>query len=164
MRISDLPVLAEGKTKVVHADPEAEASVLLFFKDTITAGDGAMHDRFPGKAAIDWAISRDCFEYLNRKGVSTHHLASPQERVIRARRVDRRLELEVVSRRVATGSVLRWGGVEEGTRFDPVMTRFHYKDDPLHDPMLDERYVDALVTDKDAWEYAAMREMNVVVM
>ena len=161
---SGLPTLAEGKTKVVHANPDDDATVYLYFKDDITAGDGAKRDSFAGKGALDWAISRDCFEYLESRGISTHYLASPAERLILVRRMERKLELEVVSRRVAAGSILGWGGVEEGDRFDPVVTRFHYKDDALHDPMLDERYVDYLVAEKDAWEYAAMREMNAAVL
>jgi phosphoribosylaminoimidazole-succinocarboxamide synthase len=48
----------------------------------------------------------------------------------------------------------------EGTRFDPVITQFHYKDDPLHDPMLDDAYVDYIIESKGAAEYAKMREIN----
>ena len=64
MDLRELPVLAEEKTKVVHANPQDDATVYLYFKDDITAGDGAKHDVFEGKAAMDWAVSRDCFEYL----------------------------------------------------------------------------------------------------
>ena len=76
------------------------------------------------------------------------------------KKLDRKIELEVVTRRVATGSILKWSDFAEGTRFDPVITQFHYKDDSLHDPMLDETYIDFMSQDKDAWEYAAMRTMN----
>ena len=79
------------------------------------------------------------------------------------RKLDRKLELEVVTRRVATGSILKWGDYSEGERFDPVITQFHYKDDPLHDPMLDDRYVEFMIRDKDAWEYSSMRQVNIQV-
>ncbi|MBT7861592.1 MAG: phosphoribosylaminoimidazolesuccinocarboxamide synthase [Gemmatimonadetes bacterium] len=163
MSIADLPTLAEGKTKIVKENPSDPATVFLCFKDDITAGDGAKHDVFEGKAALDWAVSRDCFEYLNRQGVRTHYLSSPQERAMLVRKLDRKIELEVVSRRIATGSLVRWSDVTEGTRFASLATQFHYKDDPLHDPMLDDRYIAYMVEEKGAWEYATMREMNTTI-
>ena len=42
--------LAEGKTKVVYADPADPALAVIVHKDDITAGDGARRDRLPGKA------------------------------------------------------------------------------------------------------------------
>lgn len=164
MEPNTLPLIAEGKTKIVYANPEDETTVYLCFKDDITAGDGVQRDVFPGKAAFDWSINRDCFEYLQRQGIRTHYLASPAERWSLVRRLDRKIEVEAVSRRVATGSILSWRNVDEGTRFDPSVTRFHYKDDPLHDPMLDDGYIDHLIADKNAWEYATMREMNEAIL
>jgi phosphoribosylaminoimidazole-succinocarboxamide synthase len=159
----NLDVIGEGKTKIVKTNPSDPATVFLYFKDDITAGDGAKHDVFEGKAVLDWAVSRDCFELLARRGVITHYIDSPEERVMRVRKLDRKLELEAVTRRVATGSILQWGDCSEGDRFDPVITQFHYKDDPLHDPMLDDRYVEFMVQDKNAWEYASMRQVNAQV-
>lgn len=156
-------IIAEGKTKIVKTNPQDPGTVLLYFKDDITAGDGARHDVIEGKAVLDWAVSRDCFELLARRGLSTHYVASPEERVMIVKKLDHKLELEVVTRRVATGSILKWGDYAEGEQFDPVITQFHYKDDPLHDPMLDDRYVEFMIRDKDAWEYSAMREMNAQV-
>ena len=163
MSAAHLPTLAEGKTKVVKENPADPTTVFLYFKDDIAAGDGLQHDVFEGKAALDWAISRDCLELLSRHGMTTHYVDSPEECVMLVRKLDRKLELEVVTRRVATGSILRWSDCPEGLRFDPVITQFHYKDDPLHDPMLDERYVEFMISDKSAWEYGAMREMNTQV-
>ncbi len=57
-------------------------------------------------------------------------------------------------------SILKWGNIAEGTRFDPVITQFHYKDDPLHDPMLDGKYIDYIIKAKDGTEYAEMMRLN----
>lgn len=160
IELDNLTRIAEGKTKIVCANPKEESTVYLFFKDDITAGDGVKHDVIQGKADLDWRVNRDCFEYLNRVGVKTHYISSPQERVVLAKKLDRKIDLEVVSRRIAAGSIVKWRRDEEGTRFDPVITQFHYKDDPLHDPMLDDRYVDYLIEAKGASEYTAMRKMN----
>jgi phosphoribosylaminoimidazole-succinocarboxamide synthase len=54
--------------------------------------------------------------------------------------------------------------VAEGTRYDPVITQFHYKDDPLHDPMLDESYVAYIIQAKGGGEvYADMQKINAEV-
>ncbi len=152
--------IAEGKTKIVYANADDAKTVYLYFKDDITAGDGLKHDFIEGKAVIDWQINRDIFEFLNRAGIRTHYIKSREERVVLVKRLDRKINLEVITRRVAAGSIVKWGKVAEGTRYDPPITQFHYKDDPLHDPMLDDTYIDYLVDTKGASEYPQMRKMN----
>lgn len=156
--------IAEGKTKVIYAHPEDQKTVYMVFKDDITAGDGVKHDILEGKALVDWKTNRDIFEYLNRVGIRTHYIESPEEKVSLVKKLDRKINLEVVSRRVAAGSIIGWGNVEEGTRYDPVITQFHYKDDPLHDPMLDDAYIDYIIREKGAAEYSQMQEINEAVM
>lgn len=152
--------IAEGKTKIVYANPDDARTIYLYFKDDITAGDGLKHDSIEGKGVIDWRINRDIFEYLNRAKVGTHYIESPEERMVLVKKLDRKINLEVVTRRVAAGSIVKWGKVAEGTRYDPPITQFHYKDDPLHDPMLDDNYIDYLVETKGASEYPRMGKMD----
>jgi len=158
---SSLEKLAEGKTKIIYRNPEDEKTVYMIFKDDITAGDGVKHDVIKGKAVVDWKTNRDIFAFLNRKGVRTHYIESPEEKVCLVKKLDFKINLEVVTRRVAAGSILKWGNAVEGTRYDPLITQFHYKDDPLHDPMLDDAYVDYIIRAKRGGEiYAEMRETN----
>ena len=152
--------MAEGKTKIIYRNPEDEKTVYMVFKDDITAGDGVKHDVIEGKALVDWKTNRDAFELLDRKGVRTHYISSPEEKVALVRKLDRKINLEIVSRRVAAGSILKWSSATEGQRYDPVITQFHYKDDPLHDPMLDDAYIDYIIKAKNGFEYAAMKETN----
>ena len=51
----------------------------------------------------------------------------------------------------------------QGSQFDPVITQLHYKDDPLHGPMLDDRYIEFMIRDKDAWEYPSISQVNTQV-
>jgi len=152
--------VAEGKTKIIYENPRDPKTAYMVFKDDITAGDGVKHDIIKGKALVDWKTNRDIFELLNRKGARTHYISSPKEKVVLVKKLDRKINLEVVSRRIAAGSILKWGKIAEGTRFDPVITQFHYKDDPLHDPMLDEKYIDYIVKAKEGTEYAEMHRLN----
>jgi phosphoribosylaminoimidazole-succinocarboxamide synthase len=157
---SSLKKVAEGKTKIIYENPGDPKTAYMVFKDDITAGDGVKHDIIKGKALVDWKTNKDIFELLNRKGARTHYISSPKEKVVLVKKLDRKINLEVVSRRIAAGSILKWGKIGEGTRFDPVITQFHYKDDPLHDPMLDEKYIDYIVKAKEGTEYAEMRRLN----
>jgi len=160
INFGSLKKLAEGKTKIIYENPEVPKTAYMIFKDDITAGDGVKHDIIKGKALVDWKTNRDIFELLNHKGVKTHYISSPKEKVVIIKKLDRKINLEVVSRRIAAGSILKWGNMIEGTRFDPLMTQFHYKDDPLHDPMLDDKYIDYIVKAKKGTEYALMRKLN----
>lgn len=155
-----LKKVAEGKTKIIYENPDDPKTAFMFFKDDITAGDGIKHDIIKGKALIDWKTNRDIYEFLNRKGAQTHYISSPKEKVAIIKKLDRKINLEVVSRRIAAGSILKWGNIAEGTRFDPIITQFHYKDDQLHDPMLDDKYIDYIIKEKDGGEYAEMRRLN----
>ena len=163
INFNSLTKLNEGKTKVIYANPDGPKTVFMRFKDDITAGDGAKHDIIEGKAFVDWQTNKDIFEYLNRCGIRTHYISSPEIKVCLVKKLDRKINLEVVSRRVATGSILKWGHAKEGTRYNPPITQFHYKDDPLHDPLLDESYIDFIVKTKGGSEYDKMREINVKV-
>jgi len=162
--LRSLTVIAEGKTKVIYENPEDPKTVFMVFKDDITAGDGVKHDVIEGKALVDWKTNRDIFEYLNRCGITTHYIESPDEKISLVKKLDFKIDLEVVTRRVAAGSILKWGGIEEGKRFEPLITQFHYKDDPLHDPMLDDSYVDYIIRAKEGGHiFREMREINAQV-
>jgi phosphoribosylaminoimidazole-succinocarboxamide synthase len=158
---NSLKKVAEGKTKIIYQNPEDTKTVYMVFKDDITAGDGVKHDIIKGKALVDWKTNRDIYELLNLKGVRTHYVSSPSEKVVLVKKLDRKINLEVVSRRVAAGSIIKWGDIAEGTRFDPVVTQFHYKDDSLHDPMLDDKYINYIIKAKEGGtDYADMRKLN----
>ncbi len=160
LNLKGMKKLAEGKTKIILENPNDSKTVYMLFKDDITAGDGLKHDVIKGKALIDWKINKNIFEYLNRVGQKTHYIDSPEQKVVLVRKLERKYNLEVVTRRVAAGSIVKYKGIAEGTRFDPFITQFHYKDDPLHDPMLDKAYIEYLVKEKGATDYVRMRELN----
>lgn len=136
------PKLAEGKTKVVYAHPDDPALVLLVHKDGITAGDGARRSEIPGKGALAGRTTANVFALLNRAGVPTHFVSAPEPTVTVARRCEM-IPLEVVTRRLATGSYLRrHPEVAEGRRFEPPLVEFFLKDDAAHDPLISEVQID----------------------
>ncbi len=161
--LNKLDKIAEGKTKVIYKNPDDAKTVYMVFKDDITAGDGLKHDIIKGKAQVDWQTNKDIFEYLNRCGVRTHYINSPMDKVSLVKKLDRKINLEVVSRRVATGSILHWSDTKEGTRYSTPITQFHYKDDPLHDPLLDATYIEYITQKKNCSEYKQMQDINIEV-
>lgn len=128
--------LAEGKTKVVYAHPADQALAVLMHKDGITAGDGARRSEIAGKGALAGRTTANVFALLGRAGVPTHFVAAPDPTLTVVRRCAM-IPLEVVTRRLATGSYLKRNpGVAEGQRFDPPLVEFFLKDDARHDPLI----------------------------
>jgi phosphoribosylaminoimidazole-succinocarboxamide synthase len=128
--------LAEGKTKIVYAHPDDPALAIIIHKDGISAGDGARRHVIPGKGALSGRTTANVFTLLRRAGIATHFVAAPAPTAMVVRRCAM-IPLEVVTRRVATGSYLRrHPGTPEGTRFDPLLVEFFLKDDVRHDPQV----------------------------
>ena len=132
--------LAEGKTKVVYADPADPALAVIVHKDDITAGDGARRDRLPGKGALSGRTTSNVFRLLRASGIPTHFVDAPAADEMVVRRCDM-IPLEVVMRRIATGSYLKRNDVPEGTRFDPTVVELFFKDDANHDPLVDADWI-----------------------
>jgi phosphoribosylaminoimidazole-succinocarboxamide synthase len=128
--------LAEGKTKIVYAHPDDPSLAVIVHKDGITAGDGARRHEIAGKGAISGRTTSNIFALLARGGVATHFVAAPEPAAMVVRRCHM-IPLEVVTRRVATGSYLRrHPETAEGARFDPPLVEFFLKDDARHDPQV----------------------------
>lgn len=130
----------EGKTKVVftieNSSNDADHLVLLRSKDAITAFDGQRAHKMSLKGKFSTATTCGVFDLLQCCGVPTHYRYRYDETSFVADLCDM-IPLEVVVRRVATGSFLkRHQGVEEGYRFTPLKLEFFFKDDAQHDPLV----------------------------
>jgi phosphoribosylaminoimidazole-succinocarboxamide synthase len=130
--------LAEGKTKVVYAHPTRRDLVYLVHKDRITAGDGARASEVPGKGALSCRTTSNVFYLLEQESIDTHYIGMVEPAVNLVVRCDM-VPLEVVMRRIAAGSYLKRNpDVREGRKFDPVLVEFFFKNDELHDPLVDD--------------------------
>src|SRR5919199_94557 len=128
--------LAEGKTKIIYAHPTDQRLAIMVQKDTISAGDGARRNVVEGKGALSGRTAANVFTLLSHAGIATHFVEAPSDRAMVVQRCTM-LPLEVVMRRLATGSYLkRHPQVAEGQRFDPVLVEFFIKDDARHDPQM----------------------------
>jgi len=131
----------EGKAKDLYEGPEP-GTLVQYFKDDATAGDGAKHEILDGKGVLNNRISEFIFTKLNGLGIPTHFLRriNMREQLIREVEI---IPLEVVVRNVAAGSLVKRLGLEAGTQLPRSIIEFYYKDDALHDPMVSEEHITA---------------------
>ncbi len=130
-----MQAIDEGKTKVII--DAGDGTVLIRSKDDITADDGAKRDVIDGKGASSTTTTCNVFRLLDSNGVPTHFLEQLDAVTFRARRVEM-IPLELVARRIATGSFLdRNADVADGTVFTDLVFEVFEKDDANHDPLLE---------------------------
>lgn len=128
--------IIKGKTKEIISLPEYEGGryVLMRSDDQITCGDGARKDILEGKGALSNATNGAVFKMLNLAGVRTHFHKGVSDTECVVERCEM-IPLEVVSRRLITGSYLKRNpGVTEGYRFPEPKMEYFFKDDANHDP------------------------------
>ncbi len=151
--------LAEGKTKIIYAHPERDDLVYILHKDGLTAGDGARRSELPGKGELACLTTSNVFYLLEQNGIPTHYIGMLRGNVNLVTRCAM-VPLEVVMRRIATGSFLkRHPEVAEGTRFEPVLVEFFYKDDAAHDPLVTDEQIQEMGL-ANAAEIEEMRQVG----
>ena len=130
--------IAEGKTKQIFPACRIDPDIVeICSKPIVTAGDGAKKDEIEGKDKLANNITSNVFELLNKYGIMTHFVKRASEISFFALKCEM-LPVEVVIRRIATGSYLkRHSEVADGTVFDELVVEFFYKDDELEDPIIE---------------------------
>ncbi|MET0436415.1 MAG: phosphoribosylaminoimidazolesuccinocarboxamide synthase [Devosia sp.] len=131
----------EGKGKILFEGPEP-GTLVQYFKDDTTAGNGARHEIIDGKGVLNNRISEFVFTKLNTMGIPTHFLRrlNMREQLIKEVEI---IPLEVVVRNYAAGSLCKRLGLEPGTQLPRSIIEFYYKDDALNDPMVSEEHITA---------------------
>lgn len=134
--------LYEGKAKKVFATAD-ENLVIVSYKDDATAFDGLKKGTISGKGAINNQMSNYLMRILEKEGVPTHFVEALSERETVVRKVSI-IPLEVIIRNISAGSFAKRYGVEEGIVFDEPTIEFSYKNDDLHDPLINSYHALAL--------------------
>ena len=131
--------LYSGKAKSVFLT-EDPARLVLEFRDDTSAFDGQKVDQLDRKGMINNRFNAFIMERLESQGVATHFDALLSDNESRVKRLDM-IPAECVVRNVATGSLCRRLGVEEGLDLMPPTFEFFLKNDELHDPMINEYHI-----------------------
>ena len=140
--VQKMEQLYEGKAKKVFATDDPNY-VIVSYKDDATAFDGTKRGTIMGKGAVNNRMSNFLMKKLSDAGVPTHFVEelSDRETVVKKVRI---VPLEVIIRNVSAGSFAKRYGVEEGIVFDEPTFEFSYKNDDLHDPLLNTSHALAL--------------------
>jgi phosphoribosylaminoimidazole-succinocarboxamide synthase len=150
-------LLYEGKAKKIWFT-EDSSLLISEFKDDLTAGNGAMKSSEEGKGALNNKISTALFKLLNQKGIPTHFVEALDDNHMLHKRADVIL-IEVIVRNIATGSLSRNLGIEDGKKLPFVLVEFDYKNDELGDPKLNDQHCLILELVKDTSELDYIRYM-----
>jgi phosphoribosylaminoimidazole-succinocarboxamide synthase len=134
--------LYEGKAKKVFATDD-KAMVIVSYKDDATALDGLKKGTIRGKGAINNRMSNHLMQLLEKNGVKTHFVEELNDRETVVRKVQI-VPLEVIIRNISAGSFAKRYGVEEGIVFKEPTIEFSYKNDDLHDPLINSYHALAL--------------------
>ena len=134
--------LYEGKAKKVYATDNPEY-VIVSYKDDATALDGLKKGTIAGKGAINNRMSNYIMKILEKNGVPTHFVEELNDRETVVRKVSI-VPLEVIIRNISAGSFAKRYGVEEGIVFSEPTIEFSYKNDDLHDPLINDYHALAL--------------------
>ena len=133
--------LYEGKAKVLFEGPEP-GTLVQYFKDDATAGNGAKKGIITGKGVLNNRISEYLMTKLGEIGVPTHFVRrlNMREQLIREVEI---IPLEIVVRNVSAGSLSTRLGIPEGTRLPRSIIEYYYKNEALKNPMVAEEHITA---------------------
>ena len=134
--------LYEGKAKKVYSTSNPDY-VIVSYKDDATALDGLKKGTIVGKGVINNKMSNYLCKMLEEKGVPTHFVEELSDRDTLVKKVSI-VPLEVIVRNISAGSFAKRYGVEEGIVFDAPTLEFSYKNDDLHDPLINYYHALAL--------------------
>ncbi len=134
--------LYEGKAKKVYSTSNPDF-VIVSYKDDATALDGLKKGTIVGKGVINNKMSNHLCKLLEEKGVPTHFVEELSDRDTLVKKVEI-VPLEVIVRNISAGSFAKRYGVEEGIVFDAPTLEFSYKNDDLHDPLINYYHALAL--------------------
>lgn len=134
--------LYEGKAKKVF-ETDTEGVVIVSYKDDATALDGLKKGTITGKGAINNRMSNYLMQLLEKEGIPTHFVEELSDRETAVKKVSI-VPLEVIVRNISAGHFAQRYGVDEGIVFEEPTIEFSYKNDDLHDPLLNAYHAVAL--------------------
>ena len=131
--------LYEGKAKIIYAAPE-KGTAIQHFKDDATAFNNQKKSIIEGKGILNNRISEHILSSLNQVGIETHLIKriNMREQLVKLVEI---IPIEFVVRNIATGSLTKRLGIEEGTVLERPLIEFNYKNDELNDPLIAREHI-----------------------
>lgn len=152
--------LYEGKAKRLFATDQPD-ELLMEFKDSATAFNGAKKAEFENKGRFNKALTVLIYRALESRGVPTHFVRDSGEIAIVVKKVTI-IPIELVVRNIIAGSLAKRLGRAEGEALKQPLVELYYKDDALGDPMINDEHVRELGV-ASAEELARLKQFGLKV-
>ena len=131
--------LYEGKAKIVFATSDKNL-VIQHFKDDATAYNNQKKDIIDGKGILNNRISEHILTQLNQVGIKNHLVKrlNMREQLVQLVEI---IPIEFIVRNVATGSLTKRLGIEDGTILEYPLIEYCLKNDELGDPLVSKEHI-----------------------
>ena len=131
--------LYEGKAKIIFATSDKNL-VIQHFKDDATAYNNQKKDVIDGKGILNNRISEHILTQLNQVGIKNHLVKRLNMREQLVQQVEI-IPIEFIVRNVATGSLTKRLGIEDGTILEYPLIEYCLKNDELGDPLVSKEHI-----------------------
>ena len=131
--------LYEGKAKIIYATSDKNL-VIQYFKDDATAFNNLKKSTIEGKGVLNNRISEHILSNLTQIGIKNHLIKrlNMREQIIKFVEI---IPIEFIIRNVATGSITKRLGIQDGTILKEPLLEYCLKDDKLGDPLIAEEHI-----------------------
>ena len=131
--------LYEGKAKIIYATSDKNL-VIQYFKDDATAFNNQKKSTIEGKGVLNNRISEHILSNLSQIGIKNHLVKRLNMREQLVKLVDI-IPIEFIVRNIATGSLTKRLGIEDGTVLERPLIEYCLKDDKLGDPIISREHI-----------------------
>ena len=131
--------LYEGKAKILYEGPE-KGTAIQHFKDDATAFNNQKKSNVEGKGVLNNRISEHIFQNINQIGIKTHLIKrlNMREQLVKLVEI---IPIEFIVRNIATGSLTKRLGIDDGTVLKSPLLEYCYKNDELGDPLVAKEHI-----------------------
>ena len=131
--------LYEGKAKILYASPEKYLAI-QHFKDDATAFNNQKRATIEGKGILNNRISEHILSNLNQIGIKNHLIKriNMREQLVKIVEI---IPIEFIVRNIASGSLSKRLGIEEGTVLNRPLIEYCLKNDDLDDPLISREHI-----------------------
>jgi len=136
--MNKITLLHEGKAKKVWQTDDPDL-IIQEFKDDATAFNNKKKGSIADKGVTNNAIASRLFAMLAENGIPTHFVSKLNDRDMLCKKLDI-IMVEVVTRNIAAGSLVRRYGFTEGAVLKQPIVELYLKDDDLDDPLMNEAH------------------------
>jgi len=129
----------EGKAKIIYATNDKNL-VIQYFKDDATAFNNQKKTTIEGKGVLNNRISEHILSNLSEIGIKNHLVKriNMREQLVKLVEI---IPIEFIVRNIATGSLTKRLGIEDGTVLERPLIEYCLKDDKLGDPIISREHI-----------------------